>query len=185
MSLSGTGTGFCISPRVAALTFTRTQQFTASSGGATSSVDGVIGGLATFGTITAAGYLRSRRFDLTRGDNQTRAAKQGQRFEPLRSVPSHLLQDLTSSGLGRQTPTSGSSPESNSRRPIRVNRLVKRVVAQRQQRARPSVLRTPLRMACSPRALCSSMMRMLRTSPQYSLVCERIYNLLAYWKKLS
>jgi hypothetical protein len=55
VSLSGTGTGFCISPRFAALTFTRTQQFTASSGGATSSVDGVIGGSATSGTITAAG----------------------------------------------------------------------------------------------------------------------------------
>jgi len=55
VSLSGTGTGFCISPPVAALTFTRTHQFTASSGGATSSADGVIGGSATFGTITAAG----------------------------------------------------------------------------------------------------------------------------------
>jgi chitodextrinase len=55
VSLSGTGTGFSISPRVAALTITRTQQFTASSGGATWSVDGVIGGSTAAGTITAAG----------------------------------------------------------------------------------------------------------------------------------
>src|SRR6185437_11052726 len=54
VSLSGTGTGFSISPRAAALTFTRTQQFTATSGGATWSVDGLVGGSTAVGTITAA-----------------------------------------------------------------------------------------------------------------------------------
>ena len=44
------------SPRVTALTFTRTQQFTsASSGSVTWSVDGVVGGSASSGTITTAG----------------------------------------------------------------------------------------------------------------------------------
>ena len=55
IALSGTGTGFLVSPRVTALTFTRTQQFTASSGGATWSVDGFAGGSASSGTITSAG----------------------------------------------------------------------------------------------------------------------------------
>ena len=55
MTLSGTGTGFAVSPVVAALTFTRTQQFTASVGGGTWSVDGVVGGSASSGTITTAG----------------------------------------------------------------------------------------------------------------------------------
>ena len=55
VSLSGTGTGFGVTPRVVALTFTRTQQFIASSGGATWSVDGAIGGSASSGTITSAG----------------------------------------------------------------------------------------------------------------------------------
>jgi chitodextrinase len=46
---------FAISPQVAALTFTRTQQFTADVGGVTWSVDGVVGGSASAGTITAGG----------------------------------------------------------------------------------------------------------------------------------
>jgi hypothetical protein len=49
-------TGFSLSPRVAVLTFTRTQQFTASIGGAIWSVDGVVGGTAASGTITAGLY---------------------------------------------------------------------------------------------------------------------------------
>ena len=55
VSLSGTGTGFSVSPRVAVLTFTQTYQFNANSGGITWSVDGVVGGSASTGTITAAG----------------------------------------------------------------------------------------------------------------------------------
>ncbi|HWW00426.1 MAG TPA: fibronectin type III domain-containing protein [Candidatus Acidoferrum sp.] len=48
-------TGLVVSPSVAALTFTRTQQFTASSGSVTWSVDGVTGGSAASGTITTGG----------------------------------------------------------------------------------------------------------------------------------
>jgi len=44
-----------VSPRAAALTSMRTQQFTASLGGVTWSVDGVVGGSAAAGTITGAG----------------------------------------------------------------------------------------------------------------------------------
>jgi hypothetical protein len=55
VGLSGTGTGFMVSPRVTALTFTRTQQFTASGTGVIWSVDGVGGGSAASGTITATG----------------------------------------------------------------------------------------------------------------------------------
>ena len=55
ISLSGTGTGFSVSPAVTTLTFTRNQQFTAKSGGVTWSVDGVPGGTASSGTITADG----------------------------------------------------------------------------------------------------------------------------------
>ena len=55
ITLSGTGTGLSVSPRVAALTFTRTQQFTVGSGSVTWSVDGVTGGSATSGTITTGG----------------------------------------------------------------------------------------------------------------------------------
>ncbi len=44
-----------ISPRTAALTFTRTQQFTASTTGLIWSVDGVAGGSASSGTITSTG----------------------------------------------------------------------------------------------------------------------------------
>jgi hypothetical protein len=55
VSLSGTGTGFTVSPGVIVLTSLQTQQFTASSGSVTWSVDGVAGGSATSGTITTAG----------------------------------------------------------------------------------------------------------------------------------
>jgi chitodextrinase len=48
-------TGLSISPRVAALTFTRNQQFTASTGSVTWSVDGVVGGAAASGTISPTG----------------------------------------------------------------------------------------------------------------------------------
>jgi chitodextrinase len=48
-------TGLSVSPRVAALTFTRTQQFTAVGGSVNWSVDGLAGGSAASGTITAAG----------------------------------------------------------------------------------------------------------------------------------
>src|SRR6185312_5578639 len=54
VSLSGTGSGFQVTPRVVALTFQQTQQFTAS-GSVTWSVDGVTGGTAVTGTITSAG----------------------------------------------------------------------------------------------------------------------------------
>ena len=54
VSLSGTGSGFQVTPRVVALTFQQTQQFTAS-GSVTWSVDGVAGGSAASGTITAGG----------------------------------------------------------------------------------------------------------------------------------
>ena len=55
IALSGTGIPFSVTPRVAALTFTRTQQFTASSGSVTWSVDGVPGGSASSGIITTGG----------------------------------------------------------------------------------------------------------------------------------
>jgi hypothetical protein len=48
-------TGVSISPRVATLTFTRNQQFTASSGSVTWSVDGVVGGATASGTISPTG----------------------------------------------------------------------------------------------------------------------------------
>ena len=47
--------GFGISPHVATLTLTQTQQFTANSTGVTWSVDGVAGGSPTTGTITSTG----------------------------------------------------------------------------------------------------------------------------------
>jgi chitodextrinase len=47
--------GLGITPGVVELTTTRTQQFTANSSGVVWSVDGVAGGSATVGTITAAG----------------------------------------------------------------------------------------------------------------------------------
>jgi fibronectin type 3 domain-containing protein len=55
ISLSGTGTGFTVSPSVITLTFSQTQQFTASSGSPTWLVDGTVGGTAASGTITGAG----------------------------------------------------------------------------------------------------------------------------------
>ena len=45
-----------VSPHVAALTFTRTQQFNASSSNVIWSVDGVVGGSPALGTITAGGF---------------------------------------------------------------------------------------------------------------------------------
>jgi hypothetical protein len=44
-----------ISPRTAALTFTRSQQFAANTTGVTWLVDGVVGGSATLGTISSSG----------------------------------------------------------------------------------------------------------------------------------
>ena len=54
ITLSGTGSGFGVTPRVAVLTPVMTQQFTATSG-ATWSVDGIIGGSSSSGTISGAG----------------------------------------------------------------------------------------------------------------------------------
>ncbi len=53
--VGSSGTGFSVTPQSSVLTFTKTQQFTATSGGVTWSVDGVVGGSSTVGTITAAG----------------------------------------------------------------------------------------------------------------------------------
>ena len=55
IALSGTGTGFTVSPRAVALTSTMTQQFSANSGNVTWSVDGVVGGSVSTGTITNTG----------------------------------------------------------------------------------------------------------------------------------
>lgn len=54
IALSGTGTGFGVTPRAVVLTPARTQQFTATSS-ATWSVDGVVGGSSSAGTITGNG----------------------------------------------------------------------------------------------------------------------------------
>jgi len=54
VNVSGTGTGFSVTPRIASLTFTQTQQFTAS-GSVTWSVDGIVGGNAATGMITSSG----------------------------------------------------------------------------------------------------------------------------------
>jgi hypothetical protein len=54
ISLSGTGTGFGVTPRSAVLTLNMTQQFTAS-GSVTWSVDGIVGGSSTTGTISTTG----------------------------------------------------------------------------------------------------------------------------------
>jgi chitodextrinase len=51
----GVGAGFSVSPQATGLTYTETQQFTASSPNATWAVDGVAGGSAATGTITASG----------------------------------------------------------------------------------------------------------------------------------
>ena len=53
--LSGTGTGFGVTPGLTVLTFTGTQQFTAGSGTITWSVDGAVGGSSTVGSITGSG----------------------------------------------------------------------------------------------------------------------------------
>ncbi len=55
-SLTGTGTGFAVTPRVVELTYKLTQQFTANGSGVTWSVDGVAGGSASTGTITSGLY---------------------------------------------------------------------------------------------------------------------------------
>jgi hypothetical protein len=54
ITLLGTGTGFGVTPHAAVLTFNMTQQFTAS-GSVTWSVDGVVGGSSTTGTISNTG----------------------------------------------------------------------------------------------------------------------------------
>jgi hypothetical protein len=54
IALSGTGTGFAVTPRVSVLTPKMTQQFTAS-GSVTWTVDGIVGGSSSSGTITASG----------------------------------------------------------------------------------------------------------------------------------
>jgi hypothetical protein len=54
ISLSGTGTGLSVTPRASVVTFTQTQQFTATAGVAWA-VDGLVGGSASTGTITSAG----------------------------------------------------------------------------------------------------------------------------------
>ena len=51
--------GFGISPHVATLTLTQTQQFTANSTSVIWSVDGVAGGSASSGTITSTGSYTS------------------------------------------------------------------------------------------------------------------------------
>jgi len=53
--LSGNGTGFAVTPRNSVVTFAMTQQFTATAGGVTWSVDGIVGGSASIGTISSAG----------------------------------------------------------------------------------------------------------------------------------
>jgi hypothetical protein len=55
IALSGTGTGFAVTPRQTALTFAQTQSFTVTSGTVTWSVDGLAGGSASTGTITSSG----------------------------------------------------------------------------------------------------------------------------------
>src|SRR5882762_10354968 len=58
IALAGTGVppaGLSVSPRVVALTFTRTQQFTTNGGSVTWLVDGVPGGSGALGTITPTG----------------------------------------------------------------------------------------------------------------------------------
>jgi large repetitive protein len=55
VALSGTGTGFVVTPRVSVLTFTGHQQFSAGGGTITWSVDGLAGGSSSTGTITSGG----------------------------------------------------------------------------------------------------------------------------------
>jgi hypothetical protein len=54
-NIASATTGIGINPRVTTLTFTQTQQFTASSSNVTWLVDGVTGGSTTSGTITTTG----------------------------------------------------------------------------------------------------------------------------------
>ena len=75
ITLAGTGTGFSVSPRVSVLTFSGTQQFTASSGNVTWSVDGAVGGSASSGTITGTGL-----------------------FTPPNSMSTHIVTATTSDG---------------------------------------------------------------------------------------
>ncbi|HTS06452.1 MAG TPA: choice-of-anchor D domain-containing protein, partial [Candidatus Eisenbacteria bacterium] len=57
INLTGTGTGFSVTPRASVITSIQTQQFTANGavGTVTWSVDGVIGGTSSTGTITTSG----------------------------------------------------------------------------------------------------------------------------------
>lgn len=55
LMVESSGAGLSVTPQSSVLTFTGTQQFTASSGSVTWSVDGAVGGSSTAGTITAAG----------------------------------------------------------------------------------------------------------------------------------
>jgi chitodextrinase len=62
VALTGTGTGFSVAPRTTVLTPGRTQQFTVSGPGSGSVVwfvDGIPGGTASSGTITATGLYTS------------------------------------------------------------------------------------------------------------------------------
>jgi fibronectin type 3 domain-containing protein len=52
---AGIGSGFSVTPRTATLTPNLTQQFSSTSGGVTWSVDGVVNGSSSSGTITAGG----------------------------------------------------------------------------------------------------------------------------------
>src|SRR5207245_4287156 len=52
---SGGSAGLSVTPRTAALTFTQTQQFTASNNNVVWSVDGVVGGSTSVGTISPSG----------------------------------------------------------------------------------------------------------------------------------
>jgi len=55
VSLTGTGTGFSVSPAATTLTLMQTQQFSANSGSPSWLVDGTVGGTASSGTITSTG----------------------------------------------------------------------------------------------------------------------------------
>ncbi|MGB7218885.1 MAG: LamG-like jellyroll fold domain-containing protein, partial [Vicinamibacterales bacterium] len=55
IALSGTGQGFSVSPGTAVLTVSQTQQFVVSGGSVVWLVDGVVGGAAATGTVTASG----------------------------------------------------------------------------------------------------------------------------------
>jgi hypothetical protein len=59
--ISGTGVGFSVTPRSSVLLFSGTQQFTASGGTVTWSVDGLIGGSSAVGTITTGGLYTAPR----------------------------------------------------------------------------------------------------------------------------